>query len=339
MGNVLFRGAALIALLLSPNAFPQSPLERAVTLTREKRYAESAQILQSVPEPQEIHQRIAFHRLKAANASGTGDHPAAAREMSLALALAPSDPGLLAATALAELRANLLENAQRHAEQAGDNPTAKAVLGDTRIALAYNLIRHQDFAGAVDLLQKSRPLLPKSAKLLTLLGIAQYSTGYTEDAVSTLISALDLDSTEEPAYRCLSQIVLQSSASPPQAATAHLCRWNATVCSALKLRLSRETGDRAMQEEAIAGLKHAPPADPVAHCELARAWEWTGRLPEARAEMETCLKFAPTPQNHYRMGLIYKRLGLDDLSRKEMEIRQRLLDSPAEFPYPETFFR
>jgi tetratricopeptide (TPR) repeat protein len=208
--------------------------------------------------------------------------------MSLALALAPSDPNLLAATALAELEAGLPAEAQRHAQQ-------------------------------------SKVLLPRSAKLRTLLGIAQFSNGYTEDAVSTLIEAIDLDPTEEPAYRCLSQIVLQSSASPPQPATAHLCRWNATVCSALKLRLSRETGDPAMEAEAIAGLKRAPPADPVAHCELARAWEWTGRLPEARAEMETCLKFASTPQNHYRMGLVYKRLGLDDLSRKEMEIRQQLL--------------
>ena len=53
----------------------------------------SAHVLQA------FFERIAFHSLKAANASGTGDHMAAAREMSLALSLAPSDPGLLTATA------------------------------------------------------------------------------------------------------------------------------------------------------------------------------------------------------------------------------------------------
>ena len=119
--------------ILCGSAFPQSShLERAVTLTREKRYSESNAILQGVPEPVEIRQRIAFHRLKAANASGMGDHAAAVREISLALSLAPSDPGLLVATAMAEFQADRLDDALRHAAQAGNDPTAKAVIGDVQ---------------------------------------------------------------------------------------------------------------------------------------------------------------------------------------------------------------
>ena len=340
-----------------PQSSPQSTLERAVTLTREKRYSESSAILQGVPEPVEIRQRIAFHRLKAANASGMGDHATAVREISLALSLAPSDPGLLVATAMAEFQADRLDDALRHAAQAGNDPTAKAVIGDVqekrgnfaeaanayraavrlapgqeqyRVALAYDLIRHQDFRAAVELLQQSKPLFPRSAKLRTLLGIAQYSNGDTDEAVPSLIDAIAVDPSAEPAYRCLAQILLQSSAAAPPAATERLCKWNPTVCSALKLRLARQTDDAAMQNEAIAGLQRAASDDPVARCELARAFEWTDRLPEARREMESCVQFDPSPQNHYRMGLIYKRLGMNELSRREMDLRKQMLEKMSE---------
>jgi Flp pilus assembly protein TadD len=341
----------------SPQSTPQLTLERAVTLTREKHYSESSAILQAVPEPVEIRQRIAFHRLKAANASGLGDPATAVREISLALSLAPSDPGLLVATAMAEFQADRLDNALRHAAQAGNDPTAKAVIGDVqekrgnfaeasnayreavrlapsqeqyRVALAYDLIRHQDFRAAVELLQQSKPLFPRSAKLRTLLGIAQYSNGDTDEAVPSLIDAIAVDPSAESAYRCLAQILLQSSAAAPPAATERLCKWNPTVCSALKLRLARQTDDAAMQNEAIAGLQRAASDDPIARCELARAFEWTDRLPDARAEMEACVQFDPSPQNHYRMGLIYKRLGMNDLSQREMDLRGQMLGKMSE---------
>jgi tetratricopeptide (TPR) repeat protein len=344
-------------MILCGCALPQSPLERAVTLTREKRYRESNQALEGVAEPAEARQRIAFHRLKAANASGLGDSDGAAREMSLALALAPSDAGLLTATAMAEFQAGRLDDALRHAIAARNQAPAEAIIGDIqekrgnyaeaakayreavklapeqeqyRVALAYDLIRHRDFGAAVELLQQSTAAFPKSAKLRTLLGIAQYSNGETEDAVPSLVEAIAVDPKAEAAYRCLAQILLQSSGPPPRVAAEHLCRWNATVCSALKLRLARQADDAAMQREAIAGLQRAPAGDVVGRCELARAWEWTNRLAEARAEMEACVKLDPSPQNHYRLGLIYKRLGLNELSQKEMEARKQVLDRMSE---------
>ena len=348
---------ALVAAVLCGSALAQSPLERAVTLAREKRYSESNQVLQGVPEPKEIKPRIAFHRLKAANASGMGDHVGAVREMLLALALAPSDPNLLVGTAMAEFQADRLAGALQHAEKAGRDPAAKAVIGDIqekrgnfaeavsayreavtlapgqeqyRVTLAYDLIRHQQFRAAVEFLEQSKASFPKSARLRTLLGIAQYSNGDRNEAVDSLIGAILADPHAESAYRCLAQIALQSSASPEPAAIELLCKWNSTVCSAMKLRLARQADNELMRDDAIAGLKRAPPGDLVAHCELARAWEWTNRLQEARTEMETCLKFDPSPQNHYRMGLIYKRLGLDDLSQIEMNLRKQLLDKMSE---------
>jgi hypothetical protein len=109
-----------------------------------------------------------------------------------------------------------------------------------------------------------------------------------------------------------------------------LCGWNVTVCSALKLRAARESGDARIQTEAIAGLERAPQNDVIARCELARAREWTNRLPEARTEMEKCVAADPSPQNHYRLGIIYQRLGLADLAKKQMELRQQLLAQMSE---------
>jgi tetratricopeptide (TPR) repeat protein len=347
----------IIAALFAAMLCAQSPLERAVMLAREKRYSESNQVLEGVPEPADTAQRIAFHRLKAANASGMGDTNGAVREMLAALQLAPSDPILLIGTAMAEFQAGRLEEALKHAESAGNNATAKAVIGDIqekrgefeeaanayrdavklapnqeeyRVTLAYDLIQHQKFRAAIDLLSESAPLFPKSARIRTLLGIAQYSDGNIDDAIATLTQAITADPKVESAYRCLAQIVLQSSAAPPRESTDHLCRWNPIVCSAMKLRIGRENNDPVMQNQAIAALKQAPAENAVARCELARAYEWTSRLQDARVEMEACVRSDPTPQNRYRMGLIYKRLGLDELSQKEMDERKRLLQRMSE---------
>jgi tetratricopeptide (TPR) repeat protein len=305
----------------------QSSLERAVTLAHERRYTEAQQLLRETPEPVQPAQRIAFHRLKAA---GVGDGAGAADEMRLALQLSPDEPKLLLGTAVAELQAGQSDRALEHARKAGDTPAAREVLGETYVNVAVDLLGNRKFRPAIDLLQQSLTLFPASARIRTVLGIAQYANAETEDAVATLIAAIALDPKEGAAYQCLSQIVLRSSAAPAPDVVTGLCRWNATVCSALKLRLARENGDAALQREAIAGLRHAPQADPVARCELARAADWNDRLAEARVDMEACVRFDPSPQNHYRLGVIYRRMGLADLAKQEMDLRNQLLQNDPE---------
>src|SRR5258707_46482 len=102
--NASIRLLTLVA-AVAAIASAQSSLERAVTLTRAKQYAEARNLLQAVSEPAPTAQRIAFHRLKAAIAAGLNEPGAAASEMQLALAVAPEDAALLFATAVAELQA------------------------------------------------------------------------------------------------------------------------------------------------------------------------------------------------------------------------------------------
>ena len=346
-----------LLLLAVASLFAQSPLEQALHLAREHRYADADRLLQGVTEPVPLNQRIAFHRLKAAVASGQQQSAIAVREMRLALALVPRDTGLLLATAVAESQAGQVDDALTHARAAGQSAAAQALIGDLedrrghyveaarayrfavalapdreqyRVALAFELIRHQTLHPAIALLQQSAPLFPKSAKILTLLGIAQYADGYSPDAVKSLTAAIKTDGKFQPAYACLAQIVLQSSAAPAQPVTRSLCQWDRTVCSALRLRASHASGDSQVQNQAIADLKLAPPQNPIAHCELGRAYEWSGNLAAARGELETCVHLEPTPQNHYRLGIVYQKLGLADLAHREMELRNGALRKMSE---------
>src|SRR5438270_8419622 len=89
----------------------QTELGEAAALARAGRFAEARAKLAGVTEPQDTRQRIAFHRLRAAIASGLNQTSTAVEEMKAALQLAPSDPLLLVAPAMAETQAGQLEDA------------------------------------------------------------------------------------------------------------------------------------------------------------------------------------------------------------------------------------
>src|SRR5690349_18982625 len=123
--------STLIFVLATAIAAPaQSRLEQAVQFAREQRYADARRALEGAVEPAGTTQRIAFHRLKAAIASGLGDTAAAVKEMRSALALAPADAGLQTATAAAELQAGLLNDAVAHAQGGAGTAVGQAMLGD-----------------------------------------------------------------------------------------------------------------------------------------------------------------------------------------------------------------
>ena len=329
----------------------QSGLEKAVTLTREKQYAEARKALVDVLEPADLQQRIAFHRLKAAIASGLSEPKTAVLEMRAALRLAPDSAKLSLATAVAEMQAGQLDAAVEHARQGGSSPTTQAIIGDIedkrgdyeaaanayqlavkmapdqesyRVALALELLQHQAFKTALDVLWKSEALFPQSAKIRTLIGITQYASNNQTEAIASFQQAIAADPDFEPAYRCLAQVLLESAASPPDGTVKLICDWNPVACSAMRLRMARENDDAMLARQSMVTLEQAPKDDAVARCELGRGYEWTHQWEAARTEMEACVHLSPTPQNHYRLGLIYQKLGLADLAHREMELRNQI---------------
>lgn len=314
------RGLVLWLLWVS-YALPQTGLQMAVTLTREGRYAEARRALNGVQEPEGIRQKIAFHRLRAAIASGLKEAPAAANEMRAALELAPQDTQLLAATAVAELQAGQFPQAvnayQEAIRLAPENESY-------RIALAIALIEHQAFESAIGMLKAS----PKSAKLLVLLGLAQYGHGDNAEAIDTLEQAFALEPALDSPKRCLAGIVLESAKLPSQKTVDVLCAWDKTVCAALQLRRAREDGDAALEARSVATLEKEDSA--VAHCALGRAYEWRNQLKQAAQQMESCIRFAPTPQRHYMLALIYRKLGDTARAHRELNLREKMLQRISE---------
>lgn len=302
-------------------ALGQTGLQRAVSLTREGRYAEARRALSGVEEPQDVRQKIAFHRLKAAIASGLKQDAAAAEEMRAAVRLSPADSALLAGTAVAELQAGQFPEAVGAYQEAIRLAPENELY---RIALATALIQHQAFEAAIQMLKSS----PESARLLVLLGLAQYGHGDNEEAIESLEKAVAADSKLESAKRCLAGIVLESAKLPPQPAMDLLCAWDKTVCAALQVRRAREEGDAAAEEQAITVLKRGDTA--IAHCALGRAYEWRNQMNDAAEQMESCVHLDPTPQHHYMLALIYRRLGKTGLAHRELELRSRMLQRISE---------
>lgn len=318
-------------------------------LAREQRYAEARQALAGVAEPAATPRRIAFHRLKAAVASGLGEAAAAADEMRSALALAPADTGLQMATAAAELQAGRLDDALAHARGGGGTALGQALLGDIyekrgqyveaakayqaavalapereqyRIALALELVQHHTFEPAIAVLAQAASLFPKSARLRVLLGVAQYAAGQYDDAEATLTDAIDMAPDLEPVYGYLAQAALEAPSSPSERSLKAICAREPIVCSALRSRAARESGETALLAQAISALKAVSRDSAIARCELGKAYQAGEQWTEARVELEACTRLDDSPQNHYRLGLVYNRLGLIELAQKEMALRK-----------------
>jgi tetratricopeptide (TPR) repeat protein len=297
-------------------------IQRAIELTRAKQYPEASAALKGVTEPEGAAQRIAFHRLKAAVASGLGDPGQAVEEMREALRVAPQDAGLKLATAVAETAL------ADHEEKRGDFVSAAHAYQRVvelapdqeqyRLNLALELVQHQTFEPAIAVLEQAAPRFPKSARIRTLLAVANYAVARTDDAVRRLVQALAIDPAFEPAREYLSRIVLESSA-PDSTAVESLCGHKDAICAAARLRRDRdETG--AFRELQIAA--RTAPDNSVARCELGRAYEWREEWDAARTEMEACIRLDSSAQNHYRLARIYNRLGLSKLAQQQMSAQK-----------------
>jgi tetratricopeptide (TPR) repeat protein len=346
----VLRSVVGIAFLVSV-AWAQAELQHALTLTRAGRFAEARKAIETAPAPTAVPQQIAYHRLKAAIASGLHEDKAAAEEMEAALVLSPDDRSLLIGAAISEEQAGHLQLAADLLSKAGSDAEAKGLLGgvldkqgrhaesiaayrdairlDTgreafHVALAKELIALGAFDEAASELQGSLAKFPTSAPLLTLAGILEYSGGQTDAARQVLARAITADPGYEPAYVSLAKIALDSSGAPGQEETAALCRWDKITCSALQLRSARDANDKDLEQRSIAMLRAAPPGNATAACALGQAYAWSDRPQEARRALETCVKLDPTPQNHYRLAQIYRKLGETGLAQKQLEARSRL---------------
>jgi tetratricopeptide (TPR) repeat protein len=211
------------------------------------------------------------------------------------------------------------------------------------IALALELLRHQTFDAALVVLNQSATLFPKSARVKILLGLTCFFVDRSADAVQALLEAAELEPQDETVARYLGEITLLDTSTPNPAATAQECKFADAhpqneiadaFCGAILLRLARDNDDVSRRAEIFRRLQHAAriaPSEPVARCQLGKAFEWTEHWSQARAEMEACVRLDPgSPDGHYQLSRIYRRLGLTDLAKRETSLQEAAAQRQSE---------
>jgi tetratricopeptide (TPR) repeat protein len=205
-----------------------------------------------------------------------------------------------------------------------------------RLALARELLKHQTFDAAILVLEQAAELFPQSTRVKLLLGLSYYLVDRSADSIRELLAAAKLDSSDELAARYLGEITLQDSAEPNPDAVAQICAFADAhsssksadaLCGAVLLRVSEESGDTSRKPEIMHRLGHAvrvAPQEPLARCQLGRAFEWSQEWQKARLQMENCVRLDPDlPEGHYRLARIYRRLGLSSLANQQTALQQQ----------------
>lgn len=205
-----------------------------------------------------------------------------------------------------------------------------------RLALARELLKHQTFDAAIVVLEQAVALFPQSTRVKLLLGLSYYLVDRSADSIRELLEAAKLDSSDELAARYLGEITLQDSAEPNPDAVNQICAFAdgnpssksaSALCGAVLLRVAEESGDTSRKPEILRRLQHAvqiAPQEPLARCQLGRAFEWSQEWQKARLQMENCVRLDPdSPEGHYRLARIYRRLGLSSLANEQTRLQQQ----------------
>jgi len=203
------------------------------------------------------------------------------------------------------------------------------------VALGLELLRHQTFDAALVVFTQASTLFPQALRVKILLGLAYYFVDRSADAIQALQEAAKIDPQDETAARYLGEITLQDTSTPDPAAIAQVCSFadehpqNKTAdafCGGILLKVARDSGDISRRPEILRRLQHAAriaPRESIARCQLGKALEWAELWSQARLETEACVRLDPgSPDGHYQLARIYRRLGLTALANQQTSLQQ-----------------
>jgi hypothetical protein len=61
----------------------------------------------------------------------------------------------------------------------------------------------------------------------------------------------------------------------------------------------------------------------MARCQLGKTFEWAELWSQAKPEAEACVRLDPgSPDGHYQLSRIYRRLGLTTLANQQTSLQQ-----------------
>ena len=198
------------------------------------------------------------------------------------------------------------------------------------------LLLHRTYEPAIEVFQKGTELYPKSPRMFIGLGMALYSRGKYDDAVTALLSAADLDPSDPRCYYFLSKAYDSSPThadeviqrfrrfSELQPGSGRACYYYAM--SLWKGRRAEEPDVDLQQVKSL--LEKSVSLDPKlaeAHLQLGNLYSDQHDYVNAGPEYEQALKLNPDLADaHYRLGQVYVHTGQKDRAQQEFDVYQHL---------------
>lgn len=284
-------------------------------------------------------------------------------DLSEAVRLAPSNAEWWAELADAQLKTSdakaALTSAQ-HARTLHDNAETEALLGDAyeqsgdsvsaarsfeqavrlspneerfRLALVVELLQHQTFKPALEVLERSAIDFPQSPRIATAIGLTLYLAGKEKEGTMKLLDAASMDPTFTPAFHYLGQISLLQSGSPEPTIVAAECAYadahvsddlSNIFCAALQSRVAAAdpaTANWTLITHRLSLVVARSPDNSLARCEYGKALD-EAHDSRARVELKTCVHLDPDSiEGHYRLARIYNKLGWKEQAWQELAQR------------------
>jgi tetratricopeptide (TPR) repeat protein len=204
---------------------------------------------------------------------------------------------------------------------------------------ATELLVHRAIPPAIEVFTRGTQKFPRSARMLTGLGAAQFAGGSKDAAVQTLCAASDLDPANTVPYLLLGKVIEAGAPVSQRVATtmerfARLQPHNGEALYLHALALSRITDKPSSSSSIEALLKKAVVADPKlarAHLELGKLYAGQKLYEKAISSFQNATNADPNlAEPHYRLSLVYSALNDKPRADREMSAYKRLSKEAAE---------
>lgn len=207
---------------------------------------------------------------------------------------------------------------------------------DNLFAWGSEFLLHRAYQSAIQVFQQGTQRFPQAPRLWVGLGMAQYSRGEYEPAVSALLKAADLNATDPRCYLFLSKAYLSAPSQADQVidrfrryATLEPTNAKAQFYYALSLWKGRRANTEAIDNDAVEKLFLRSLAlddtDAEAHLQLGIFYNDQHSYDKALPQFQRAEQLDPNLADaHFRLGRAYLRTGDKDKSQAELARFQQL---------------
>jgi len=198
------------------------------------------------------------------------------------------------------------------------------------------LLLHRTYDPAIEIFEQAVQRYPDSPRAMIGLGMALYGRGRYDDAVKSLLKAVDLSPSNANSYLFLFKIYDSSSKNVDDAIKRFQSFYELQPGNALAIyyyaaslwkgKQAEGSSPEIAQVEAL--MQRSIGLDPKlaeAHALLGNLYDTEHQYDRSIQEYTRAIELnSNLADTHYRLGMAYSRVGQKERAREEMEIYQRL---------------